>query len=68
MIGGPLLDAFASGYASTFIASAVAMVLASIVAATLIRGTKSELLPRETRPQNHGTEKQHGDDDSAADQ
>lgn len=45
-----ILDAFANGYASTFIASAIAMVLASIVAATLIRGTKSELLPQGDSP------------------
>ena len=43
--GKPLLEAFTNGYSATFLAAAVGMVLASIIATVLIRGTKSELLP-----------------------
>jgi MFS family permease len=41
----PQLEGFANGYSATFLAAAVGMVIASIVAAALIRGTKNELLP-----------------------
>jgi EmrB/QacA subfamily drug resistance transporter len=40
------LQAFTSGYSAAFLASAVGLVLASVIAATLIRGSKDELLPQ----------------------
>nr|WP_286132233.1 MFS transporter [Clavibacter michiganensis] len=46
--GGSQLDAFTSGYSIAFIAAAIGLVLASVIAALLIRGTKSELLPQDT--------------------
>jgi EmrB/QacA subfamily drug resistance transporter len=39
--------AFTDGYSSVFIAAAVTMVAASLIAAFMIRGTKEELLPQE---------------------
>lgn len=50
LIGKPLLEAFTNGYSAAFLAAAVGMVLASIIAATLIRGSKSELLPQGDAP------------------
>ncbi|SMQ71286.1 drug resistance transporter, EmrB/QacA subfamily [Plantibacter sp. VKM Ac-1784] len=44
--GGSELDAFTSGYAAAFVAAAIGMVLASIIAAVFIRGSKSDLLPQ----------------------
>ncbi|WP_375386111.1 MFS transporter [uncultured Microbacterium sp.] len=38
-------DAVTSGYVAVFVAGAVAMVLASVIAFFMIRGSKSELLP-----------------------
>lgn len=49
--GGSELDAFADGYSVAFLAAAIGMVLASVIAAVFIRGSKSELLP-----QGSGTE------------
>jgi len=46
--GGSELDAFTSGYSVAFVAAAIGMVLASIIAAVFIRGTKSDLLPQGT--------------------
>lgn len=46
LTGQPLLEAFTNGYSAAFLAAAVGMVLASIIAATFIRGTKTELLPQ----------------------
>ncbi|MGO4102928.1 MFS transporter [Leifsonia sp. YAF41] len=46
LTGKPLLEAFTNGYSAAFLAAAVGMVLASIIAATLIRGAKTELLPQ----------------------
>lgn len=46
LTGTPLLEAFTSGYSATFLAAAVGMVLASVIAAVFIRGTKAELLPQ----------------------
>ena len=43
--GAAQLAAFTTGYSATFIAAAVGMVLASIIAMDFIRGTKDELLP-----------------------
>jgi EmrB/QacA subfamily drug resistance transporter len=40
------LQALTSGYSAAFLASAVGLVLASIIAAALIRGSKTELLPQ----------------------
>ncbi|GAA3880789.1 MFS transporter [Leifsonia kafniensis] len=48
--GKPVLEAFASGYSAVFLAAAVGMVLASVIAIVLIRGTKSELLPQGDAP------------------
>ena len=45
---GSELDAFTSGYSAAFVAAAIGMVLASIIAAVFIRGSKSELLPQGT--------------------
>jgi MFS family permease len=39
--------AFTDGYSSVFVAAAIAMVAASVIAALMIRGTKEELLPQE---------------------
>ena len=39
--------AFTDGYSSVFIAAAITMVVASLIAAVMIRGTKSELLPQD---------------------
>jgi MFS family permease len=44
--GGSQLDAFTSGYSVAFLAAAIGLVLASIIAAVFIRGSKSELLPQ----------------------
>ena len=44
--GGSELDAFTSGYSVAFVAAAIGMVLASIIAAVFIRGSKSDLLPQ----------------------
>ncbi|MGD8195789.1 MFS transporter [Herbiconiux sp. P18] len=44
--GASQLAAFTSGYSAAFLAAAVGLVLASIIAAVLIRGSKSELLPQ----------------------
>ncbi|MFE3826272.1 MFS transporter [Streptomyces sp. NPDC059092] len=38
--------AYTDGYSATFIASAIAMIAASLISALLIRGTKSELMPQ----------------------
>ena len=43
--GATRLAAFTTGYSATFIAAAVGMVLASIIAMVFIRGTRDELLP-----------------------
>ncbi|MCE7483391.1 MULTISPECIES: MFS transporter [Microbacterium] len=40
------LDVLADGYSATFIAAAIGMVLASIIAATMVRGRKEDLLPQ----------------------
>lgn len=42
---GSKLNAFTSGYSVAFVAAAIGLVLASVIAAVLIRGSKSELLP-----------------------
>jgi hypothetical protein len=39
--------AFTDGYSSVFIAAAITMVAASLIAAVMIRGTKEQLLPQE---------------------
>jgi MFS family permease len=44
--GVPMLSAFTDGYSAVFIASAVAMVVASLIAVVFIRGKKSDLLPQ----------------------
>lgn len=44
--GGSKLDALTSGYSAAFLAAAIGLVLASIIAAVFIRGSKSELLPQ----------------------
>jgi len=44
--GGSELDAFTSGYAAAFLAAAIGLVLAAVIAAVFICGTKSELLPQ----------------------
>ncbi|MBF4621434.1 MFS transporter [Clavibacter sp. VKM Ac-2542] len=44
--GGSELDAFTSGYSVAFLAAAIGLVLASIIAAVFIRGSKSDLLPQ----------------------
>ena len=44
------LEAFTTGYSATFIAAAVGMVIASVVAAFLIRAPKSALLPQGMLP------------------
>jgi MFS family permease len=44
--GGSELDAFTSGYAAAFLAAAIGLVLAAVIAAVFIRGSKSELLPQ----------------------
>jgi hypothetical protein len=44
--GGSQLDAFTSGYSVAFMAAAIGLVLASIIAAVFIRGSKAELLPQ----------------------
>jgi len=46
--GGSELDAFTSGYSAAFLAAAIGLVLASIIAAVFIRGSKSELLPQDS--------------------
>jgi EmrB/QacA subfamily drug resistance transporter len=46
LTGTPLLEAFTSGYSATFLAAAVGMVLASVIGAVFIRGSKTELLPQ----------------------
>ncbi len=43
--GSDQLSALTDGYAATFVAAAVAMVVAALIAVFLIRGTKDELLP-----------------------
>ncbi|WP_200936777.1 MFS transporter [Leifsonia sp. Root112D2] len=48
--GASRLTAFATGYSATFLAAAVAMALASIVAIFLVRGPKSSLLPQGDLP------------------
>ena len=48
--GNALLDAFAIGYSAAFLTAAVGMVLAAVIAAVLIRGPKSELLPQGETP------------------
>lgn len=50
LTGTPLLEAFTSGYSATFLAAAVGMVLASVIAAVFIRGSKAELLPQGDAP------------------
>jgi EmrB/QacA subfamily drug resistance transporter len=45
--GSDMFTSFTDGYSSVFIAAAVAMVAASLVAVFLIRGSKSDLLPQE---------------------
>ncbi|OZC51596.1 MFS transporter [Rhodococcoides fascians A21d2] len=44
--GKPELTAFTDGYSATFIASAVAMVVASALSVAFIRGDKNDLIPR----------------------
>jgi EmrB/QacA subfamily drug resistance transporter len=47
LVRGPaLLDALTNGYSAAFMAAAVGMVLASIIAALFIRGSKAQLLPQ----------------------
>ncbi|MFP7762008.1 MFS transporter [Marisediminicola sp. LYQ134] len=48
--GAPLFEAFASGYSAAFLAAAVSMVVASIIATALIRGPKDRLLPQGDAP------------------
>jgi hypothetical protein len=45
--GADQFAAFTDGYSSVFIAAAITMVAASLIAALMIRGTKTELLPQE---------------------
>ena len=45
--GSAQFVAFTDGYSSVFIAAAITMVAASLIAVFMIRGTKSELLPQE---------------------
>ena len=40
------LESFAGGYGAVFLAAAVGMIVASIIATTLIRGKKEDLLPQ----------------------
>jgi hypothetical protein len=44
--GSNQFAAFTDGYSSVFVAAAITMVVASVIAAFLIRGKKSELLPQ----------------------
>ncbi|MDF2443846.1 MAG: hypothetical protein JWR01_2049 [Subtercola sp.] len=44
--GVPMLAAFTDGYSAVFIAAAIAMVAASVIAVFFIRGSKSDLLPQ----------------------
>ncbi|MFB2581285.1 MFS transporter [Herbiconiux sp. P15] len=44
--GAPSASAMTSGYSAVFLGGALVMVIASIIAITMIRGTKSELLPQ----------------------
>ncbi|PPF76598.1 MFS transporter [Subtercola sp. Z020] len=44
--GVPMLSAFTDGYSAVFISSAVAMVIAALIAVFFIRGAKSDLLPQ----------------------
>ncbi|MGA1836163.1 MFS transporter [Herbiconiux sp. 11R-BC] len=44
--GSPQLQALTDGYAAVFLAAAVALVVASLIAVFLIRGKKDELLPQ----------------------
>ncbi|WP_022883426.1 MFS transporter [Glaciibacter superstes] len=44
------LEAFTAGYSATFVAASVGMVIASVVAAFLIRAPKSALLPQGDAP------------------
>lgn len=43
--GAPPLDSFTAGYSAAFLAAAVGLVAASIIAAFLIRGPREQLLP-----------------------
>jgi hypothetical protein len=45
--GNSQLVAYTDGYSMTFLVSAIAMVLAAVLAAVLIRGTKDELRARD---------------------
>ncbi|WP_022890427.1 MFS transporter [Agromyces italicus] len=44
--GAAYLAALTEGYSATFIAAAVGMVLASVVALTMVRGSREELMPQ----------------------
>ncbi|RFA12483.1 MFS transporter [Subtercola boreus] len=44
--GVPVFGAFTDGYSAVFVAAAIAMVAASVIAVIFIRGSKSELLPQ----------------------
>ena len=45
--GASQFRAFTDGYSSVFVAAAITMLAASVIAVFLIRGTKSELLPQQ---------------------
>ena len=44
--GSVALDVFADGYSATFIAAAIGMLIASVIAITMVRGRKEDLLPQ----------------------
>lgn len=44
--GGVALDVLADGYSATFIAAAIGMLIASVIAITMVRGRKEDLLPQ----------------------
>ncbi|RFA10510.1 MFS transporter [Subtercola boreus] len=48
--GTDMLAAFTDGYSAVFIAAAIAMVAASVIAVIFIRGSKSDLLPQNEHP------------------
>ena len=52
--GGSKLDAFTSGYSVAFIAAAIGLVAASVIAAVFIRGSESELLPQHSETEVTG--------------
>lgn len=44
--GSVSLDVLANGYSATFIAAAIGMLIASVIAITMVRGRKEDLLPQ----------------------